>query len=49
MRRVSSAEGSATQEDAKVVAIGGVHGARRIPGGEHGFLNEAAKTVEVCG
>jgi len=37
----------AAKQEAKVVTVGGLHGARRVSGGDHGFFDEAGKEVKV--
>ena len=40
-------EGEPPQQQAKVVAVGGLHGERRVASREHGLFDQFRETVEV--
>ena len=46
---VERRRGEAAQHNAQIMAIGGLHGAGRVAGGDHGSLNESGKAVKIRG
>jgi len=44
---VARVGGETAQEQAQVVTVGGLHGARRVAGGKHGFFDDSGEEIEA--
>ena len=47
--RVARGGGETAEKQAQIVAIGRLHGARRVAGGGHSFFDHSGEQVEIAG